>query len=56
MPCVCRTDPQNPKLRRVRGQPGRSTLGLSMGLLSGGSLAWLGCSLPSQHAPPCQVP
>lgn len=40
MPYVCKTDPQNPKLQSVRCQPGRSTLGLSTGLLSDGSPAW----------------
>lgn len=57
MPYVCKTDPQNPKLRSVRCQPGQSTLGLSTGLLGGGSLAWArpgwaACSLPSMPPVP----
>lgn len=52
MPYVWKTDPQNPKLQSVRCQPGWSTLGLSTGLPSGGSLAWArpgwaACSVPS---------
>lgn len=54
---VRKTDPQNPKLPSVRCQPSQSTLGLSTGLLSSGSLAWArpggaACSLPSTPPAP----